>query len=66
MYFRIHYPVPGYGKCNSLSQNTADAINEQAYIMTSRIKDKTVNSSKASFGKRTTIERLCYTILLAP
>lgn len=63
MYFRIYYPISGYGKCNTLSQNTADAINEQAYFISFRIKDKTV--LKASFGKGTTVESLCYSILLA-
>lgn len=37
MYFRIYYPTPGYGNCNSLSQITADSINAQASFIYSII-----------------------------
>lgn len=39
-YFRIFYPTPGYRKCNSLSQNTADAINEQASSISSIVQTR--------------------------
>lgn len=51
MYFRIYYPTPGYGKCRAPSQNTGDAIKEQACFMSSRIKDKTVNNFESKFWK---------------
>jgi len=51
MYFRIYYSIPGYGKSNSLSQDMADAINEQAYFMSSRTKGNTVSSFESKFWK---------------